>query len=133
VDGVVEVADSVGLMLADLTSRYAELPASGAFTRLYDDDAQFGRVFATLHEGLNQHFGAINGRAKTTKHYWAEPSRDMLALIDELDDVLGSLKVAGFEVIFAADYRAAIGRCKPWLSASYGSVTTILPWTWRPA
>jgi hypothetical protein len=118
---VTAVADPVKLMLADLTARYAELPASEAFARLYVDDAQFGHVFASLHERLNQHFDSINGRAKSTKHYWADASRDMLAMIDELDDVLGSLKVAGFEVIFAAEYRAAIDRCKPWLSMTYGS------------
>jgi eukaryotic-like serine/threonine-protein kinase len=119
--GVTAVADPVKLMLADLTARYAEMPVLEAFARLYVDDAQFGYVFASLHERLNQHFDSINGRAKSTKHYWADASRDMLALIDELDDVLGSLKVAGFEVVFAAEYRAAIDRCKPWLSMSYGS------------
>jgi eukaryotic-like serine/threonine-protein kinase len=118
---VIAVADPVSLMLADLTSRYAEMPASEAFTRLYAGDAQFGHVFASLHERLNQHFDSINGRAKSTKHYWADASRDMLALINELDDALDSLKIAGFEVVFAADYRAAVGRCKPWLSMSYGS------------
>jgi eukaryotic-like serine/threonine-protein kinase len=115
------VVDSVGLMLADLTSRYAALPASEAFERLYADDTRFGHVFATLHERLNQHFDSINGRAKTTKHYWADASRDMLVLTDELEDALDVLKVAGFEVIFTAEYRAAIDRCKPWLSMSYGS------------
>src|SRR5690242_4884168 len=80
-------------MLADLTARYAEMPVLEAFARLYVDDAQFGYVFASLHERLNQHFDSINGRAKSTKHYLADASRDMLALIDELDDVLGSLKV----------------------------------------
>jgi hypothetical protein len=34
------VADRVELMLADLTARYAETPASAAFTRLYADDAR---------------------------------------------------------------------------------------------
>ncbi len=119
--GVTVVADPVKLMLADLTARYAEMPVLEAFARLYVDDAQFGYVFASLHERLNQHFDSINGKAKSTKHYWADASRDMLALIDEVDDVLGSLKVAGFEVVFAAVYRAAIDRCKPWLSMSYGS------------
>lgn len=108
-------------MLDDLTSRYAEMPASEAFARLYTDDAHFGRVFASLHERLNGHFDAINGRAKSTKHYWADASREMLALMEELDDTLDCLKVAGYEVVFAAEYRAAIDRCKPWLSTSYGS------------
>lgn len=115
------MTDLVKLMLADLTSRYAEMSASEAFSRLYTDDAHFSHVFATLHQRLNQHFDSINGRAKSTKHYWAESSRDMLALIDELDDVLDSLRAAGFEVVFDAEYRAALDRCKPWLSMSYGS------------
>jgi hypothetical protein len=38
-----------------------------------------------------------------------------------LDDVLDSLTVAGFDVIFAPEYRAAVDRCKPWLSMTYGS------------
>jgi serine/threonine protein kinase len=70
---------------------------------------------------LNDHFVAINGRARSTRHYWADDSRVMLALIEELDDVLESLKVAGFEVVFSAKYRSAIGRCEPWLSMSGGS------------
>ena len=115
------VVDSVELMLTDLTSRYAALPASDTFERLYVDDMRFGHIFATLHEQLNQHFDSINGRAKTTKHYWADASRDMLTLIEELEDVLDCLRGAGFEVVFAAEYHAAVDRCKPWLSYSYGS------------
>jgi eukaryotic-like serine/threonine-protein kinase len=86
------VADPVELMLADLTARYAETSASESFTRLYTNDAGFGHIFAILHERLNQHFDSINGRARSTKHYWADSSRDMLALIDELDDVIESLR-----------------------------------------
>jgi hypothetical protein len=115
------VVDSVELMLADLTSHYAALPASDAFERLYADDTPFGHIFAALHEQLNQHFDSINGRAKTTKHYWANASRDMLTLIDELEEALDCLRIAGLEVAFAAAYRAAVDRCKPWLSYSYGS------------
>ena len=115
------MADRVELMLADLTARYAETPASAAFTRLYADDARFGNVFASLHQRLNEHFDSINDRAKSTRHYWAESSRNMLALLGELDDALGCLKAAGLEVVFAEGYRAAVARCRPWLSQSNGS------------
>ncbi|KLL10436.1 protein kinase family protein [Protofrankia coriariae] len=115
------MADPVELMLADLTGRYAGTPAPEAFTRLYADDARFGHVFASLHQRLNEHFSSINDRAKSTRHYWAESSRQMLALIEELDDALGCLKTAGFEVVFADGYRTAIDRCTPWLSPSGGS------------
>lgn len=115
------VPDPVELMLADLVSRYAQASASEAFTRLYADDARFGHVFASLHERLNQHFEAINGRAKSTRHYWAEDSRAMLELLEELQDVRDSLKVAGVDVALADEYRAALDRCDPWLSMSGGS------------
>ena len=45
---------------------------------------------------------------QSTKHYWADSSRDMLALIEELNEVLDTLKTAGFEVVF---YRR-IPRCR---------------------
>jgi len=113
--------DPVQLMLGDLTRRYAETTVSTAFTRLYADDAEFGHIFANLHQRLNEHFESINDRAKSTRHYWAQSSRDMLALIDELDDALSSLKAAGFEVTFTDGYRDAVDRCRPWLSRSGGS------------
>jgi hypothetical protein len=108
-------------MVADLIARYDEMPASEVFARLYGDDSRFGHVFATLHERLNEHFGSINGRARSTKHYWADDSRAMLELIDELRDTLEVLKVAGFEVVFAPEYSAALARCEPWLTPSGGS------------
>lgn len=115
------MADPIALMLSDLTERYAEAVVANEFTRLYVDDAQFGRVFASLHEQLNQHFDQINDRARSTHHYWADNSRSLLALIDELDQTLRTLKRAGIEVVFSPDYRAALDRCTPWLSSSGGS------------
>jgi hypothetical protein len=86
------VADPTELMLADLSQRYADMNVSNAFLRLYVSDARFGRAFASLHERLNGHFESINDRAETTKHYWAENSRQMLALAREVNDFLHSLK-----------------------------------------
>ena len=74
------MADPIALMLSDLTERYAEAVVASEFTRLYVDDAQFGRVFASLHEQLNQHFDQINDRARSTHHYWADNSRSLLAV-----------------------------------------------------
>jgi hypothetical protein len=71
----------VEFMLADLREKYEALPAARAFVRLYDDP-EWRHMFAVLHKRLNEHFTDVNGRAKTTRHYWAENSRDLLALID---------------------------------------------------
>jgi tRNA A-37 threonylcarbamoyl transferase component Bud32 len=119
--GRADVADPVELMLGDLMAKYAERPASDAYRRLYTDDERFGRVFASLHERLNDNFVAINDRARSTRHYWAESSREFLALIDELTETIGTLRRVGFDISFRKDYDAAVRRCKPWLSASGGS------------
>jgi eukaryotic-like serine/threonine-protein kinase len=118
---VTDMADPVELMLGDLANRYAKEPASDAFTRLYIDDERFGGVFASLHERLNDHFVAINDRARSTRHYWADNSRELIALIDELGDAIGTLRRAGFGVSFREDYDAAVRRCEPWLSMNGGS------------
>lgn len=109
------------LMLADLKARYLEQPSSAAFDRLYEDDDEFGHMFSVLHKKLNEHFAGINGRAKTTHHYWADPSRELLSLIDEINSDLYDLKRTGVEVEFSAAYQDVLERCEPWLSPSGGS------------
>jgi tRNA A-37 threonylcarbamoyl transferase component Bud32 len=108
-------------MLEDLSQKYSQMSASNAFLRLYEDELRFGCIFASLHERLNEHFEAINDRAETTHHYWADSSRTMIALIKEVDEVLESLTHANVEVKLFEEYRTAIESCKPWLTRSGGS------------
>jgi tRNA A-37 threonylcarbamoyl transferase component Bud32 len=108
-------------MLADMKAKYEEQASSAAFDRLYVDDAEFGHMFSVLHKRLNEHFEGINGRARSTRHYWADPSRDMIALIDEINADLYDLKRAGIHVTLDATYQEALERCRPWLSPSGGS------------
>ncbi|WP_144933175.1 protein kinase family protein [Kocuria marina] len=114
------MASPIEFMLSDLRAKYNSQAASPAFLRLYDDE-EFGHMFAVLHKRLNQHFEDINDRAKTTHHYWADNSRDLIALIEELNQDLHELKQAGVEVMLADKYQQAIERCEPWLSRSGGS------------
>lgn len=113
--------DPIVLMLADLTRRYSEKVPAEEYMRLYVEDTPFGTIFASLHEQLNQHFDQINDRVRSTHHYWADRSRALLELVDELGQMLRTLERAGIEVIFSADYRTALERCAPWLSSSGGS------------
>lgn len=115
--------------LADLKAKYDERASSPAFTRLYEDDSEFGHMFSVLHERLNQHFDDINDRALSTHHYWADNSRDPIALTREIYDDLHELKRTGVEVRFAESYQEALERCKPWLSRSGGST---VPDDFRP-
>lgn len=90
------------LMLHDITAKYNARGASNALLRLYED-REFGVMFAFLHEQFNNHFGAINGRAQAKRHYWAEGSRKLIALIDELKEDFKLLKLAGIEVSIDPD------------------------------
>ncbi|MET8152578.1 protein kinase family protein [Actinoplanes sp. NPDC049668] len=110
----------VELMLEDLKSKFEVQQVSSAFTRLYDDQ-EFGHMFAVLHMLLNKHFEEINDRARTSRHYWADPSRELIALIDDLNQDLADLKAAGIQVALDDRYRQAIERCVPWLAMGGGS------------
>jgi len=115
------MANPAEFMVADLREKYEAMPTARAFSRLYDDP-EWGHMFAVLHKRLNEHFADINGRAKTTHHYWAENSRELLALIDEIEADLHTLKRAGIEIDLVDSYQDALERCRPWLSPSGGSV-----------
>jgi hypothetical protein len=92
------------LLLADLVEKYSAQASAPKFDRLYVEDAEFGHMLSVLHKQLNEHFEAINGRAKSTHHYWADPSRDLLALIDDLRQDLHDLRRAGVEVALDQRY-----------------------------
>lgn len=114
-------ADGLAWMLTDIAEKYEERPSSPAFARLYEDTGRWGHMFAVLHEEINNHFEAINGRAETTRHYWAQASRDFLELIKDLKEDLYALKRAGVDAKLVDNYQRAIERCQPWLSQSGGS------------
>lgn len=120
-EGMDVVVDPVDLMLADLKEKYDAVPSSRIYERLYDDP-EWGHMCAVLHKRLNEHFTDINGRARTTRHYWAENSRNLLSLIQEIETDLHTLRRAGVRVELADSYQEALDRCRPWLSPSGGSV-----------
>lgn len=113
--------DSLALMLTDLEEKYEARPSSPAFSRLYEEVVRWGHMFAVLHEELNGHFEGINGRAESTMHYWATPSREFLQLIKDLKEDLYAFKRGGVEATLVDSYQQAIERCQPWLSQSGGS------------
>lgn len=113
--------DSLALMLTDIASKYEEKPSSPAYDRLYEGVGRWGHMFAVLHEELNNHFEAINDRSVTTRHFWAQNSRDFLQLLKDLKEDLYTLKRAGVDAKMAEKYQQGIERCQPWLSPSGGS------------
>jgi len=115
------VPTAAELTISDLREKYGALATTPAFKRLYEDDLEFGHMFAVLHGRLNGHFAGINDRARSTHHYWADPSRDFMDLILEINQDFHDLYRAGVRVQLVDSYQEAIERCEPWLSRSGGS------------
>lgn len=114
------VKPKASLVLRDLEEKYAPEPVSPKFERIYQD-MTLGHMRSVLHEKLNRHFLAINDRAETTRHYWADPSRDLIALIKELRQDLHNLRRVGTPLKLVDAYETVLERCEPWLSQSGGS------------
>lgn len=112
--------DPKEMALRDIKEKYAPTSVASAFTRLYPDE-HLGHMFAVLHQSLNEHFSTINDRARTTSHFWADNSRDLISLIAEIRQDLQDLKRVGVEVELDEKYEKAIEACEEWLSPSGGS------------
>jgi hypothetical protein len=107
-------------LLDDLREKYDAEPVSEKYLRLYVP-AEHSTMFAVLHEKLNDHFDSINRCSTSNRHYWAEPSRGLLALIETIRQVLHSLKRAGVEVVLREDYETDLADLRRWISPSGGS------------
>lgn len=112
--------DPKKMALTDLREKYEPTAVAPTFARLYTD-AELGHMFAVIHQSLNEHFNAINDRARTTSHFWADNSRDLLSLIADLRQELHDLKRVGVEVELSHKYEKSLEDCEEWLSYSGGS------------
>lgn len=113
--------DANTMRVADLQEKYQALVAANAYERLYNEDPRFDHMFAVLHDRINRHFHDINDRAKSTGHYWADNSRALLDLIEEVRRDLHELALAGVKVSLTKTYETALEDAETWLSRSGGS------------
>lgn len=90
-------------MLSDLSTEF-EGVVPLRISQLYDDDPEWGEIFSILHRQLNVHFEGVNSRIGD--NYWAQPSRDLIALLDRVDELLAVCVRAGVEIeVKAAHHR----------------------------
>ncbi|MDA8220046.1 MAG: protein kinase family protein [Dehalococcoidales bacterium] len=91
------------------------------FMRLYDGLGVGSRMFASLHQRLNSHFDFMNHKARVNRHFNADASRDLIALIDEIRDVQQVMKRVGMDFVVADSYRQVLEDCSTFLVDSGGS------------
>jgi eukaryotic-like serine/threonine-protein kinase len=100
---------------------YAGVKVDPAYARLYPEQGPTSRMFANFHQRLNELFAFMNAKAKSNRHFNAEESRNLIALIEEIEDAQKILKRVGVNFMIGDGYRRVIEACRAFLSESYGS------------
>jgi serine/threonine-protein kinase len=81
-------------------------------------------IFSTLHAKLVSNFKMMNERLPTTEyenHFWAEPSRELIAAIDMIEGLKRSLKSTNYSFVVEPYYQSIIDKCNTFLNKSGGS------------
>lgn len=81
-------------------------------------------IFSTLHHMLISNFKIMNRRLPTnteTKHYWAEPSRELIEIIDTIKGLELALKDTEYAFSIDKYYEDLLAKVATFLSESGGS------------
>lgn len=111
-----------------ITAQYKELLEykNLEFIDLYESvtDEKLKVVFSTLHGNLVSLFKLMNERLPTlteSAHFWADPSRDLIKIIDILRTLHRGLKITPYSFSIDPYYETIITECEGFLSHSLGS------------
>lgn len=104
-----------------LKARYANAEVEPEYLRLYPAGEALQRMCAGFHQRLNALFTFMNYKAGSNRHYNADESRELLALIDEIDEATEALGRVGIEFEIADPYASVIDRCRGFLRETNGS------------
>ncbi|MBN8253630.1 protein kinase domain-containing protein [Priestia flexa] len=93
------------------------------FLNYYDDvpNLELRKIFAISHENLNALFSFMNDKARTNNHFNADPSRDLLFIINRLKKLQVNLKETEYAFTLDGYYEKILSYCESFLSPSHGS------------
>lgn len=111
---------SILVAVKELTDKYSE-SASNRFVPLYEAFGPISELLALFHTLLNKHFLSINKQAKGNNYYWADPSRELITLRDDINEFIDFLYKKPEAVKLHESYRLALDKSEDWLSWSGGS------------
>lgn len=81
-------------------------------------------ILSTLHSSLLQLFKTMNSRLPTKdfcNHFWAEPSRNLIDIIDKIETLQRKLNKSEYAFKIEEYNKKIISKCNEFLSASGGS------------
>lgn len=108
-------------------SRKLTIISDGEFGALYTavENKQLKNILETLHASIVDLFSSMNTRLPTNEatysHYWAEPSRQLIEVIDVCERLERGLKNSPLAFEIDEYHTDLFGKCKEFLSGSGGS------------
>lgn len=93
------------------------------YLELYRREQVVPRAFASIHAGLDDEFRWMNYKARngSSGHFNADNSRNLLYLIDRLNEARTVLGKAGHLPVMNPEYQRVVENAPAWLSDSGGS------------
>lgn len=96
------------------------------YSELYDNigNARLKVIFSYLHGEYIRLFRTMNERLPTedyTAHFWADPSRELISVVDITFELLNTLKTTEFAFQIEKEYFEIINKCRDFLCKSGGS------------
>lgn len=99
------------LIINDYLVKFEGYSLKSTYAQLYEElvsDNKISQLFSILHQKLDELLGHMNSKSKTNGHYNAAESRELLEVIDLLDELEQTLKTTKYNFILQKD-------CKVWL------------------
>ncbi len=111
------------LQLKEFLHEFDDKEISQAYLNLYDDQQDFQRVLAWMHECYNNAFDFMNYKAPhgSGGHFNADDSRQLIETNERLTDLQRLTAKSGKVLHIDADYQRVIDSSIEWLMPSYGS------------
>lgn len=113
-----------------IESQYRALLSTSTFNAEFSDlytgigDAKMREILTTLHYNFTTLFRTMNERLPTgenTAHFWAEPSRELITVIEITLGLYNALKNTKYAFDIDDYYFEIINNCRDFLSSSGGS------------
>ncbi|MBC2225348.1 protein kinase family protein [Listeria seeligeri] len=111
-----------------IESQYRELGVNESieYLELYThiEHEKLQLIFSSLHSNFISLFKSMNDRLPTKEyvsHFWAEPSRDLIRMIDITQSLYRALKSTKLAFVIDEYYNSVIENCNTFLSSSGGS------------
>lgn len=113
----------IDLILDSYIEKISENNIKDRYVNLYKNDysEKYIKIFSYFHQKLNDLFTFMNSKNESNKHFNAWESRDLLFIINSIDDLNLDLNTYWEEIIIKKEYQDLLKIMRTFLSSSWWS------------